>query len=276
MKLKSIFIIFNVLVVLSFLFVFFLPAFFLGWDYTAVFWSDNWYLAVLFLAVLGILNAYFLRNWRLFTALEHEDWDAVISVMEARVRGRGPVRQGNVRLLVNAYVVTNRTEQVGQLEQYLREHAPKVLERTALLFGIPHLLSNDGEQMAAYYREFLESGSPRDRDWIRWNYAFALMLQQRLDEARDILVELAEQRKPGLLKALSAYLLDAYQGGDTKEVVERARGVIRDSLSRREWQKQVDDERSELHILVLSKLLRDVEEWLYGASDSSASGGSAR
>ena len=264
MKLKSIFIIFNVLVVISFLFVFFLPAFFLGWDYTAVFWGDNWYLAVLFLAVLAILNVYFGRNWRLFTALEHEDWDAVISVMERRVFGRGPVRQGNVRLLINAYVVTNRTGKVGELELHLREHAPKVLQRSALLFGIPHLLSNNGEEMAAYYGEFLETGSRRDREWIRWNYAFALMLQQRLDEAREILLELARETKPGLLQALSAYLLDAYQDGATKEIVGQSRSAIQSALSRREWQKRVDDERSELHILVLSKLLRDVEEWLYG------------
>ncbi|MEX2444810.1 MAG: hypothetical protein WD492_14500 [Alkalispirochaeta sp.] len=270
MKLKVVFIIFNVLVALSFLFVFFMPALFLGWEYTRVFWTSNWYLAAVFVAVLVVLNTYFVTNRRLFSALEEEDWDAVISVIEDRVYRKHRYSTGNVRLLVNAYVVTSRSEKVQQLEDHLREKRYAVVQRNALIFGIPHLLSNDGEEMARYYGEFLESSRGVDRDWIRWNYAFAQMLRKNLDEARHILQDLCNRSKPGIIAAVSAYLLSAY-AEDSPEAVDlsnRTRTAIRAAMSRKEWNRKVEKARGDLHVLVLSKLLQDVEEWLY--TDQSA------
>jgi hypothetical protein len=269
-KLKAIFIIFNVLVVLSFLFVFFMPALFLGWEYTRVFWTSNWYLAAIFVVVLIVLNSYFLTNRRLFSALEEEDWDAVISVIEDRIYRKRRYTTGNVRLLVNAYVVTSKSEKVQQLEDHLREERYRAVQRNALIFGIPHLLSNDGEQMARYYGEFIDSSHGEDRDWIRWNYAFALMLQQQLDEAREILEDLCHRSKPGVISAVSAYLLSAYaqDSSDAVDLSNETRTAINSRMSRKEWNKKVDKARSELHVLVLSKLLQDVEEWLY--TDQSA------
>lgn len=266
MKLKSIFIIFNVLVVFSFVFVFLMPAFFLGWDYAGVFWQNNWYLALLFLAILGVLNTYFLRNWTLFSALEEEDWDAVINVVENRVFEKGRVSGGNVRLLVNAYVVTSRGNRIANLERFLRERNSNVLRNNVLLLGIPHLLSNNGAEMEAYYGEFLDAAQGDQRDWIRWSYAFALMLQQKFDEARGILEDLATRRKPDILRALSAYLLDAYSRNEAEPIaaVAAARSAVTARMTRSAWRKQVERARGDLHVLVLSKLLQDVEEWLYG------------
>lgn len=265
MKLKVIFVTFNVLVLLSFLFVFLMPALFLGWEYSGIFWSENWYLAVLFIVVLAILNVYFGRNWRLFSALEDEDWDAVISVIESRIYQRGRISNGNIRLLVNAYVVSSRSERIWDLETHLREKRPAALRRNVLLFGIPHLLSNDGAEMARFYGEFVEGKGGDVNDWVRWSYAFALMLDQRFDEARSILEDLATRLKPGLIAGTSAYLLDAYAGSSPPptEVVKGARERITQGLSRREWDKRLERAQSELHVLVLSKLLRDVREWLY-------------
>lgn len=272
MKLKAIFIIFNVLVVLSFFFVFFMPALFLGWEYTRIFWTSNWYLAVVFVAVLVVLNWYFIGNKRLFSALEEEDWEAVISVIEDRIYRKHRYTPGNVRLLVNAYVVTSKSGKVQQLEDHLRENRYRVVQRNALIFGIPHLLSNDGEEMARYYGEFLDSARGEARDWIRWNYAFALMLQQKLGEAREILEDLCRRSKPGIIAAVSAYLLSAYasESPDAVELSDRTREAIRAAMSRKEWNKNVDKARGELHVLVLSKLLQDVEEWLYADQSAAA------
>lgn len=272
MKLKAIFVIFNVLIGVSFLFVFLMPAFFLGWDYTQLFWRDNWYLALLFVAVLAILNGYFVANWRLFNALESEDWDAVILVLEQRTLARGRFSASAIRLLVNAYVVTGHPEKIETLEAHLREHHPRRVARHAMILGIPHLLSNDGADMEAYYGEMLEQVRGTEADWVRWSYAFALMLQQKFAEASTTLTTLVEKLKPGVLLGLSAYLLDAYSRTDdgVNAAVADARKRITASISRREWQKQVDRERGELYVLVLTRLLHDVTTWLYGAEEREA------
>lgn len=271
MKLKTIFVIFNVLIAISFLFVFFMPALFLGWDYTRVFWGENWYLAVLFIAVLALLNVYFGANWRLFTALEHENWNQVATVMEHRIYTRHRYTRGNIRLLVNAYVVSSQIARIGELETHLREHSPKALTRNALLIGIPHLLSNNGSEMVAYYGAFLDQVRGEEARWIRWTYAFALMLERRLDEAKDALLDLAREVKPGIIQGLSVYLLDAYVGHDETvgSHVEEMRRSITTRMPRAQWQKAVERRRSDLYVLVLSKLLRDVETWLYDAPSSS-------
>ncbi len=270
MKLKAIFIVFNILICVSFLFVFLMPAFFLGWDYTQVFWSNNWYLTLLFAFVLAVLNIYFARNWRLFASLEEEDWDRVITILEDRVFRRRRYSQSNLRLLVNAYVVNSRGESISRIEEELRRNRPQALRRSALMLGIPHLLSNNGEEMERYYAEFVDSASARDADWLKWHYAFALMLQQKLPTARQILEDLCSRLKPGVLLAVSAYLLDSYGRSEASaaDVVETARKRIVADMTRKEWRKRVDGERNELHVLVLSKFLRHVEDWLYPVDET--------
>lgn len=265
MKLKAIFVIFNILIGVSFLFVVFMPAFFLGWEYAGVFWASNWYLALLFLLVLGILNTYFVYNWRLFTALQNEDWDAVILVLEKRVFDRKRFTAGNIRLLVNAYVVRARTSGIGRLEDALRTHKPKVLRKHALLLGIPHLLSNDGAEIATYYGEFAEDASGHRKEWLRWGFAFGRMLEQRPQDARETLDELCDHASDPIVRALSGYLLEAYaqKDADERRRIDACRASITSSHSAAEWDALVEKARTDLYVLILSKLLRDVREWLY-------------
>lgn len=265
MKLKAIFVIFNILIGISFLFVVFMPAFFLGWEYAGMFWASNWYLALLFLLVFSILNFYFVYNWRLFTALQNEDWDGVILALEKRIFERRRYAAGNIRLLVNAYVVRGRTDAISRLEDELRNHSRKSLRKNALLLGIPHLLSNDGQEIATYYGEFVESASGRTKEWLRWSFAFGRMLEQRPQDARGALDDLCDNASDPIVRALSGYLLEAYAQKDEHERqrIDACRNAMTSSHSVTEWDALVEKARSDLYVLILSKLLRDVREWLY-------------
>lgn len=263
MKLKTIAIIFNTLIVVSFLFVFVMPAVFLGWDYAGVFWRGNWYLILLFVLVLGTLNAYFVRNWSLFRALEEEDWSAVIQVLERRIARRPTV--GSVRMYCHACVLTSRQDLIVQLESELVERRPSIVPKLVMVLAIPHLLSGDGEEIRSYFERHRGSGGRETQPWIEWGYAFGLMLLKRFDEARGILDEIARDAKPGLLLGLSAYLLDAWTRDD-EEGARRVTGyleAIRKRYSRHDWERLVNRERSELHVLVLGNLLTDVERRIY-------------
>ena len=169
MKFKVIFALFNVVVVLSFLFIFLMPVFFLGWDYTQLFWSSNWILAAAFAAVMIGLNAYFLSNWKLFTYLESEDWQGLIGYLEDRIYRKGRISRQRIRVLVNTYVVVANTDKIAALEDHLRERAPSYLPRFALHFGIPHLVGNNPQDIEAYYGEMRQNPQCRDRTWIDWS-----------------------------------------------------------------------------------------------------------
>jgi len=267
-KLKTIAIIFNALIIVSFLFVFVMPAIFLGWDYAGVFWSGNWYLVVVFLLVLGTLNLYFFRNWRLFRALEEEDWSSVIEVLAARIARRPTV--GSVRMYCHACVLTSQQDRIVRLESDLTDRRPGIVPKLVMVLAIPHLLSGDGTVVRTYFERYRGTVGGDTGAWIEWGYAFGLMLEKRFDEAQATLDSVAHDLKPGLLMGLSAYLLDAWSPADTDapDRIREFRETIRSRYSQTAWKRLVDRERSELHVLVLGNLLTDVERWLY--EDSSA------
>lgn len=265
MKLNTIIVIFNFLIVVSFLFVFLLPVLFLGWEFASSFWADNWYLTLIFVAVLALLNGYFGRNAALFSALEREDWTRVIDTLRRRIYTKGQASDQNVHLLVNAYLVTSKPESIGELETHLRQHHPKALSRNALSLGIPHLLSSEGGEIRSFYAEFRSDQLARDGGWVEWCYGYGSLLAGEYDDARASLEAIATRSGPGVLKALAAYLLRPFVDLDAAvgEQIEAYRNQIVTSLSERDWERRVDRARGKLHVLVLSALVRDVGSWLY-------------
>lgn len=265
MKFKIIFILFNVVILVSFLVIYFMPLIMLGWDYTRVFWGRNWGLPVLFVAIIGLLNAYFLLNWKLFTMLEREDWPALTAYLERRIFTKKLIISQQVRILVNAYLVRSDLDAIEKLEKFIKEQKPRILPRFALAFGIPYLLRNDSEQMEAYFSAFADSGG-RDGPWIRWNYGFALILQGKKDGAADVLTRLCRDKTEPVLTLLSAYLLDSLKPEDDESLglVAQGRGRLQKRYTPSLWAKEVERSRNNIQVVILAKLVEEATDWLFG------------
>mgnify|MGYP006273931227 CR=1 FL=1 len=272
MKFKVIFVVFNAIILVSFLFIFLIPFFMLGWNYTQVFWAENWTVALVFVAVMAGLNGYFAFNWKLFTLLEREDWYALIDYIEDRLYTRKRFGKQHIRVLVNTYVITSQPDKISRLEQFLRENKPALVPRFALHLGIPHLLQNDAEDMKAYYGEMREHPKCADREWIEWAYAFSLMLARESDDAKSVLLSLLERTKNDVLVLLTLYLLDAFTVSDTQVnniVLERKR-AFQSKYTQDEWKKEVEKNRGNLQVVVLSKLVRDASAWVFADGTQAA------
>lgn len=272
MKFKLIFILFNAIIVVSFLFIFFLPYFILGWDYTELFWSRNWFLAALFLVVLFALNTYFIANWKLFSFLEREDWPKLIEYLEEKIFQGNRTRAQEIRILINTYVVTSQPERIEKLEAYLREHKPKLVKRFAVPFGIPYLVRNDADEMEQYYGGLMKDPDSRDHAWLVWNYAFALLMQQRTEEAKGYLLQLKDDVKNPVLYLLTLYLLDPFTKQDESiaESVESGKQQLRDKYGGTSWQKEIDKNRDNLEVIVLARLVRDATAWAFRPTAATA------
>ena len=265
MKFKVIFALFNAIIIFSFLFIFFMPFFILGWNYTQLFWSRNWFLGAIFLVIMIALNTYFALNWRLFGYLEREDWDGLIEHLEGHIYSEGKTRRHEVKILINSFVVKSNTDGILRLETKLRQIRPALLPRFALPFGIPHLLKNDPVDMEIYYGEQMKNPRCADREWIVWNYAFSLMLQQKSEEAKTYLMQIA--RKPGnpVLHVLTLYLLDAYAptDQDVARTIETGKKTITHRFNYRRWANEIEKNKGNLQVLVLAKLIDEATEWVY-------------
>jgi hypothetical protein len=267
MKLKAIFLLLNAVIVAAFLAIFLMPLFLLGGDWFAVFWAGNWPIAIVFVAALGGVDAYFLLNWRLFRSLEREDWPAVAGFLEERIFRRGRILALHVRLLLNTYLVTSNTEGIRALEAWLAERKPRMIGRFSLQLGIPHLLAKDPGDAEAFFGSLLASDRVSERNWVRWNHAFSLLQMKSPEAAKAELLSLADGLRDPLLLLLSLYLLDvlAREDASLEERVTAGREHLKRRFTPQGFARRIEAAGGNMEVVVLSRLLQDATQWLFAA-----------
>jgi len=268
MKLKAIFILLNAVLGVAFLVIFLTPLLVLGGDWFSVFWTRNWPIAIVFIVTLAGVDAYFFLNWKLFMALEKEDWTSVAGFLEERIFRKGRVLTTHVRLLLNTYLVTSNTEGILALEAYLGSRRPVMIHRFSLQFGIPHLLAKDPKDAEAFFKGLLDAPGVADREWVRWNHAFSLLQMKKPEEARKELDELVGSVTEPVLLLLALYLLDVLAKDDQalESKVARLRDGLKSSHTPATFQREVEKAGKNMQVVVLSRLLQDAMQWLFAGT----------
>ena len=270
MKFKSIFILFNVVIILSFCFVFLMPFFALGTEFALNFWRASWPLGLLLLVILAALDGFFMANSKLFELLEREDWPALVQYLENRVLKQHRYSQRLVKLLIHSYLVMSDPQGVIHLESVLKKEKPSRLADNRLLFGLSHILKGDHAGATELFLE-QEQTKGLKNEWERWYLCFALLLQKQFAEASDRLIALAHDSQDPLVCALSAlFLWDTIQralpdkAGAAREAVEIAQARIRKTLpDRNAWNKELKKAQGDIHVIILGKSLEDAAKFIY-------------
>jgi hypothetical protein len=265
MKFRTIFILFNAVIVIAFLFVFLLPLILLGPEYFRIFLQKNWIAAGLFVASLIIINGYFFYNRKMFRLLEREDWPELASLLEDSIYRKGRLRRASCRMLLHAYLITANTGPINELEARVRRDRPALLKPLALLFGLPYLLRGEPEAAEAYFGPLASQAGVADRPWIRWNYAFSLMQLKKYDRAKEELLALLANRTEPALRLLTVYLLDSYAKTHPEVAgpVERGREELARHWSAEQWRRKLENAGGNPEISLLSPILREGREWLF-------------
>ncbi len=272
MKFKTIFALFNIILIFSFGFIFMMPFMLLGGEYSLPFWTRNWPLFIFFAAVLVGFNAFFASNWRLFSLLESEDWEALGTLLGQRVFGRKRHDRRTVRLLVNTSLLRGDMDTVKRLETALRTDKPAALRRDAVLFGAARLLGNDAEENERFLSEFADGAGVENPAWIGFYYAFVLVQRKRAPEAAARFRPMLSSKDP-VLSLLSAYMLGttcaaAVAPAERQSLVaagEGRRAEMAKHYGAVRWAREVERAKSEIHIVILSKILDEATGWLFPA-----------
>ncbi|RKX75125.1 MAG: hypothetical protein DRP87_15310 [Spirochaetes bacterium] len=263
MKFKTIFILFNIVIILAFLIVYFMPIAILGFEYARVFWSKNWFLPLVFFLIIGILNFYFIQNWRLFQLMEREDWDGIVEYLEDKIFRKKIVGNQPIRILINAYFVKSNLQGIENIEAHLREKKPEAIARFAIPLGIPYLLKNDPPEMEQYFGRLRERTRGNTRNWMSWNYAFSLMMAKKREKALEILVDLNNRVKEPVLKLLTLYLLDAFSSADKeiKNIVEDGKNRLKKRFNSDSWERELAKSKANIQVIILGKLIQEAAKW---------------
>jgi hypothetical protein len=274
MKFKTIYILFNAVILLSFGFIFLMPLLLLGSDYFSLFLSKNWIAGTLFLLTLIIINGYFLWNWKLFRLLEREDWRGLIQLLEQRVYQKGRSGKSIIKMLINAYVVTSSIEKISTLEAHLRDKNPALLRRYALQFGIPYLLKMRDEPKTAetYFGRAAERKDVSHRGWLRWSYASALLMERQYDAAKVTLLELLDTKLDPVLELLTVHGLSFFAEGDAAlaERVENERRRLAGVFTPEQWDRKIESNSRHIQIVLFNRIIHDAKRWLFDQPEQEA------
>ncbi len=266
MKFKTLFFLFNLVILVSFAFIFFMPLPVLGWEYALSFWVSNWPIAVLFLAVLAALDSYFIANWRLFGLLEREDWPGLRTLLEGELARKGVLGVQKTRIFLNACLIGQNPGRINELRETYLAKKVRFLPKVALSLGLPLVLEGKAEAIESFFVPLLDvKATGPDGPWIRWCVAFARLLRQDTAGAKDLLkAGLSDLRQP-LLQLLSLYLLDNLRHGSAEvaELVDGQKARLAARLTPKEWSVHLDGLKEKvILVLFMEKLIGEARQWL--------------
>ncbi|MDR0378257.1 MAG: hypothetical protein LBH70_10750 [Spirochaetaceae bacterium] len=241
-----------------------------GGDF-GVSWRGLWlWGAVMVLVFLG-MNGVYIRNYRLVTLLEREDWPALALYLEDRVIKQGRYASLLVGLLANTYLVLSDYHAVMQLERKTAGVKPRLVDAYALIFGTARILEKEYEEAAYFFEGKIGKAKPGTADWLRWYSGFAQLLNGRGNPAADRFIIIAQEGGNPVLAGLSAYFLaeilpgivPARSAEFTAAAMAGRKRVCAALPVQDVWNKKVDKIRCEVYAAVLSHYLDETSKWLY-------------
>ena len=256
MRFKSIFWLFNIVVIFA-LIVFAIASLFLfGKDYAAVYWGNMWIVVFLFLVLIGVLDFYFIRNWALFDLLEKEDWPELLAWLENRLYSKGQLRKHYANLLINTALSVSNLDAVKKLEKEVRERKPELLQSLGVALGIPILLEQDWSAVDAYFGPLADDPKTHKRDWARWCRALAAG-----GDGVSELIELLEV-KDSSIRLLSLQILEQHSElltSDQAEILKKVRTALQQTMSGTSGDRILQRSREDhLMAVVLSSKVNEI------------------
>jgi hypothetical protein len=289
LKFKFLFLLFNTVIILFLLTLFFMPLMILGGPVQGgIFLRSFWPLAAVFVAVLIILDIYYFSNRKLFRLLEREDWPALAEYLETRLPGRTGYPGYLVRLYANTCLVLSDSGAVTGLENKLALVKPALVEQNALLFGAARILGKDyqgalrffaardrpqnggGTVSPRFFGRFFGRGRAKRAQWLSLYHGFSLLLDRRFGEAAEKFRLLAAEAAVNSVAAgLAAWFLadklsQVVEG--SREAALAARERIRSTLARRtDWDREIAKIETEIYAAILRTYINDAGNWIYNS-----------
>jgi hypothetical protein len=262
MRFKSIFWLFNIVVILALILISTASFFILEKNSAALFWENMWLLLLLFVLMIAALDFYFIRNWQLFSYLEQEDWPALLAWLEERLYEKGRLNRPYANLLINTALSVSNLDAVKKLETEIRQRKPDLMKTLGVSLGIPVLLEQNWDAVERYFGPLADNPGTKRRDWAIWCRALASG-SRRLDDLMNLL-----EGKDISVRLLSVQILTQYesqlseeQNNRLKLVKDLLKSTVKGSSGERALQRSREDH---LMAVVLSSRVNEVRKAILG------------
>ena len=229
-----------------------------------MFWGNMWILLLIFLLMIGALDFYFVRNWRLFSYLEQEDWPALLAWLEVQLYEKGRINRPYANLLINTALSVSNIDAVKKLETEIRQRKPELMKSLGVALGIPVLLEQNWAAISEYFKPLAENPGTKRRDWAIWCRAFASG-----EEGIEDLLLLLNDRDPSI-RLLSLQLLDQYKdklNDNQRDILEEAGLSLKESMKGVRGERALQRSREDhLMAVVLSSRVNETRREILGSA----------
>lgn len=275
MKLKVLIIVFNAILLTIFFTVLSFSFFTAGTEFIGSFFKNYWIFVIFFMVFFIGMNIFFVRNWKLITTLESEDWPALSLYLETEIFEKHHLTSKKVRLLCEISILLGNFEILKRLERVLEEHKPQYLQAFASRFAAAKLLSGDYQELTEFMARIViqpHESSP----WIPFYDAFSAQMLKRYPEAAEKFSHMLETEQEPLVRLLGVYFMacglyhyiEVSNDEADKRIEEEKRKLKKHSLQH--WKKYAQKEKQNIHVLVLTKAIDDALIWLFKEDDIKA------
>lgn len=269
MKLKVLFVIFNIVLILLLFTVFFSPYFMLTVLFMREFWKTNWFFGPVFLLLILFVNIMFLKNRLLINYIESEDWSSLASLLEKRIYTKKRITYKNSLLLAESLLLLGDFTSMNKFCDFLKDNKPKYVSKLGPKFAAAKMISGNYQDVFEFSSS-LPVLKTTASEWIVFYSALSLQMMKNYEKSAALFTKVSDSAKNPLIKCLSTYfvvnVLQTYSQLTEEGIKEKAlllRSRINKNYTYESWKAYTESEKQEIHVMILTKIIDDVTSWLF-------------
>lgn len=268
MKIKFLYITFNIVLIAALLLLFFTPKLILAEDLYAEIAVTNNICSIALLIVIAAVNCTFIINRKPLKCLEEQNWKGLAAYLHNKIYTQKRISARSVQLLCDSLLLTGKAEEITSLGAFVKTEKPKAYQQNILRFASAYILLTK----PAEARTILEEATPTlaKTDWCRWYHAFTFYLEKNFSATTTELGNIISEIKNPLVAALSIFMIlqlseinkTEYQAC-AQAVADRKNKLLID-YSRKQFHEYAEDQKSQLYCAIISSLIKQAEDSIYG------------
>jgi hypothetical protein len=114
-------------------------------------------------------------------------------------------------LYYNSCLITGNIDKIEKLKNYTEKMNPPLYKKMLLEFIVPFIKNAEADKIAAFLEPHINS-KIKNVLWLRWQYAFSIIVLGRREEALQLLSDILVQTGSPLLKLMTVYIMDTAFG----------------------------------------------------------------
>lgn len=260
MKLKLLFIIFNIVIFSLMFTIFCIPFFYANGNFLFEFWKINWFLFLLFAILLIPTNVIFFKNKKIINALENEDWPALSVLLEEKVFNEKKITKRNIKLLLETLFLLGDFQCINRLENLLKQNKPKLTQEFAAQFAAVKMIAGNYDDLYEFCKT-ATAINPQD-EWLNFYLGLSLQMKKEYRKCAEFFWQFSDSIKNDLIKVLCCYfvcnILKTYIKANPEEIhkkEEKIKDEIKNKYKKNTWQEYIQREKQEIYAIVLTKLI---------------------